>query len=376
MSNRPRLAPRRSTSVTVPGRRKGAAIVDDLDTQRIIHQLRALADDVVSDRSDPEPPLMSLEQTWGPFDIIREIGCGGFGTVYLAWESKLERVVALKLLRHVDGASAAIHEGRMLALAEHPNIVRALGVDEHEGRAGLWMEYIQGVTLKEYLLRNGTLGAHEACCIGVYLCQAIAAVHRAGLLHRDIKIHNVMREDGTGRIVLMDFGSGAVRSEDPSEMPALVGTPVYLAPELLTGSAPTVASDIYSLGVVLYHLVTLEFPTPGCTIELALSSQCNRQFVPLSDRRPDLPASFSAIVSRALARNPTRRYETVGAMQEDLVHAMGLAVRHVEAAPSCRCNGHPFLAPGVSRRNAVPRSRATRDMDRRGPGAVVQFPRK
>jgi serine/threonine protein kinase len=369
MSHRPRSTPRRSTSVTKRGRY-------DLDTQRIIRQLRALADDVVSDQSDPEPPAISIGPTWGPFDIIREIGRGGFGTVYLVWESKLERVVALKLLHHVDGASAVVHEGRMLAHAEHPNIVRALGADEHEGRVGLLMEYIQGVTLKEYLQRNGTLGAHEASGIGIYLCQAIAAVHRAGLLHRDIKVHNVMREDKTGRIVLMDFGSGAVRSEDACEMPALVGTPLYLAPELLTGSAPTVASDIYSLGVVLYHLVTLEFPTPGRTIEVAQASHRNRQFVPLLDRRPDLPASFIAIVSRALARNPARRYGTVGAMQEDLIEAMGLAVRDVETVPSCRCNGHGFPAPRVSRRNAVPSLHAPRHLDHGGLRAVVEFPGK
>jgi serine/threonine protein kinase len=190
-------------------------------------------------------------------------------------------------------------------------------------------------------------------------------VHRAGLLHRDIKVHNVMREDNTGRIVLMDFGTSAVRSEDACEMPALVGTPLYLAPELLAGSPPTVASDMYSLGVVLYHLVTLEFPTPGRTVEVAQASYRNRQFVPLLDRRPDLPSSFIAIVSRALARNPARRYGTAGAMLEDLIQAMQLVVRHVESVPSCRCNGHGFLAPRVSRRNA-----------HRGPGKVVEFPGK
>jgi eukaryotic-like serine/threonine-protein kinase len=299
-------------------------MLNDFDTQQAIGQLRALADEAAGEPWTA-PPSISTRSSWGPFDIIREIGRGAFGTVYLAWESKLGRVVALKLLHHVDRTSAALHEGRLLALAEHPNVVRVLGVDEHDGVVGLWMEFVSGVTLKEYLQKNGTLSAYEVSNIGICLCQAIAAVHRAGLLHRDIKVHNVMREDRTGRIVLMDFGSGAFRSDDARDMPDLAGTPLYLAPELLRGAAPTAASDIYSLGVVLYHLVTLEFPVFGDTIEIAHASHRSGQCVPLLDRRPDLPAAFIAIVSRALAPNPTRRYGTVGTMQDDLIRA--LAVR-------------------------------------------------
>jgi len=324
------------------GRRKKAAL-DTFDTQQVIRQLRTLVADAARETWNPEPPPIPMRPTWGPFDIIREIGRGGFGTVYLAWDSKLGRVVALKLLHQVGRSTAALHEGRMLALAEHPNVVRVLSVDEHDGLVGLSMEFIDGVTLKEYLERNGTLGAHEASHIGVCLCQAIAAVHRAGLLHRDIKVHNVMREDGTGRIVLMDFGSGAFRSDDAQDRLDLVGTPLYLAPELLSGCAATAASDIYSLGVVLYHLVTLEFPVPDDTIEIAPASHHREQFVPLPDRRPDLPASFIGIVSRALAPDPARRYKTVGAMQEDLIQAMGLAVRPIGTTPLIRHAGYGSL---------------------------------
>ena len=326
MSKGRRSTPRRTRSATTRGRRKNAALLNDFDTQQAIQQLRALADDAARE-AVTAPPSISTRSSWGPFAIIREIGRGGFGTVYLAWESGLERVVALKLLHHVDPSSPAFHEGRLLALAEHPNVVRVLGVGEHDGVVGLWMEFISGVTLKEYLEKNGTLSAQEVSNIGICLCQAIAAVHRAGLLHRDIKVHNVMREDRTGRIVLMDFGSGAFRSDDARDMPDLAGTPLYLAPELLSGSAATTASDIYSLGVVLYHLVTLDFPVSGDTIEIAHASHRSRQVVPLLDRRPDLPAAFIAIVSRALAPNPARRYGTVGAMQDDLIQILTLTVR-------------------------------------------------
>jgi serine/threonine protein kinase len=300
-------------------------MANDFDTQQAIRQLRALAEDAA--REPRTAPPISLGSSWGPFNIIRELGRGGFGTVYLAWESTLERVVALKLLHHVDRSSEALHEGRMLALADHPNVVRVHGVDEHDGVVGLWMEFVSGVTLKEFLERNGTLSAQEVSNIGICLCHAIAAVHQAGLLHRDIKVHNVMREDRTGRIVLMDFGSGAFRSDDARDMPDLAGTPLYLAPELLSGAAPTTASDIYSLGVVLYHLATLEFPVSGDTIEIAHASHSSGQCVPLVDRRADLPGAFIAIVSRALASNPAVRYRTVGMMQDDLIQALTLPVR-------------------------------------------------
>jgi serine/threonine protein kinase len=346
MSNGRRSTSRHSTSVTTRGRRKNAAALDDFDTQQVIRQFRALADHVVRDRRNPPSPPIAKRSTWGCFDIIREIGHGGFGTVYLAWDSTLERAVALKLLHRTGRSSAALQEGRMLALAEHPNVVRVLGADEHDGVVGLWMEYIKGVTLKQFLERNGTLGAHEAINIGICLCQAIAAVHHAGLLHRDIKVHNVMREDKTGRIVLMDFGSGALRTDDATEMSDLVGTPLYLAPELLTGSPATIASDIYSLGVVLYHLVTLEFPIAGDTIEIAQASHRSGQFIPLLDRRPDLPADFIAIVSRALARDPEQRFETVGAMQENLIQATALAAGS-NRAPVSSQRLRLAVAPGL-----------------------------
>jgi serine/threonine protein kinase len=248
--------------------------------------------------------------------------------VYLAWDSTLERAVALKLLHHADRSSAAMREARLLALAAHPNVVRVLGADEHDGIVGLWMEFIEGVTLQEFLKKSGALGAHEALAIGIHLAHAVAAVHRAGLIHRDIKVQNVMREDRTGRIVLMDFGSSVVRTDDEDEIPDLVGTPCYIAPELLAGCPATVASDIYSLGVVLYHLVTLDFPLHET--DTAADARDDARLVPLSDRRPDLPAAFACVVSRALAVDPADRYESVGAMQDDLIHAMESSLRSWE----------------------------------------------
>jgi serine/threonine protein kinase len=324
MCRRRWLSPADSDALTVSGVAQLAT--DDIDTRQVIRHVRARAADAASEADDSQRRALQ-PSTWGPFDIIREIGRGGYGTVYLAWESTLERAVALKLLHDADRSSAALNEGRLLALAEHPNVVRVLGADEHDGVVGLWMEFVKGITLREFLEKNGPLGAHEASAIGICLCQAVAAVHWAGLVHRDIKVHNVMREDGTGRIVLMDFGSGAIRTDDLNDLSDVVGTPLYLAPELLTGSPATIVSDVYSLGVVLYHLVTLDFPVRDESTVGGCKTHSTGPIVPLTDRRPDVPVPFAYIVSRALSLDPAQRYETVGAMQQDLIRGIGLDLR-------------------------------------------------
>src|SRR5262245_48789425 len=203
------------------------------------------------------PPFARL--TWGPLEIRRTIGHGRFGTVHVAWDPSLEREVALKILRSADQSAAVIREARLLARVRHPNVVTVYGVDQHDNAVGLWMDLIEGLTLRQVLALRGVLGAQEAALIGIDLCRAVAAVHKAGLVHRDIKVHNVMRETG-GRIVLMDFGAGEDRSDPSRAIHGSIGTPVYTAPEIFSGAPATIASDVYSVGVVLYHLVTMQYP--------------------------------------------------------------------------------------------------------------------
>ena len=190
---------------------------------------------------------------WGPLLLRGTIGQGHFGTVYLAWDETLERQVALKLLAGTARAGEIIQEGRLLARVRHPNVVTVYGADRHDGVVGLWMEFVDGLTLARVVATRGALDATEAALIGIDLCRAVAAVHKAGLVHRDIKAHNVMREGG-GRIVLMDFGAGELRTER-SGTGSAAGTPLYLAPELFDGAPATIASDVYSMGVLLFHLV-------------------------------------------------------------------------------------------------------------------------
>jgi serine/threonine-protein kinase len=257
---------------------------------------------------------------WGSLQLLEVVGRGASGDVFRAWDMRLEREVALKLLG-ADGSpsdsvgSVVIDEARLLARIRHPNIVTVFGADRVEGRVGLWMEYVRGRTLEALLRDQGALSAHEATLVGLDLCRAVSAVHGAGLLHRDIKAQNVMREAG-GRLVLMDFGS--VREEPGGARAELAGTPLYLAPEIFEHAPATPASDLYSIGVLLYRLVTCGYPVTGRTFTELVDAHRERRRTWLRDARPDLPLDFVRAVEKALAFDPSERYTSAGAMEAAL----------------------------------------------------------
>src|SRR6476620_7665473 len=282
---------------------ESSASVDD---STVIRELRALSELVAVHRSVSVPLVPGdapgLKDAWGPLEIRREIGRGAYATVYLAWDPGLEREVALKLLNAAPGAeqsAAVVQEARLLARVDHPNVVRVFGIDEHDGALGLAMEFIEGLTLKRLLAERGAFSAREAALTGFDLCGAVAAVHRAGLIHRDVKTQNVMRAVG-GRIVLMDFGGVGNRSDRSSFALSTKGTPLYLAPEVLEGSPASVASDVYSLGVLLFNLVTQRHPVEGASTEDLIQAHRRRETLSLADLRPDLPDAFVMVVNRAL----------------------------------------------------------------------------
>src|SRR4029077_12476711 len=190
-------------------------------------------------------------------------------------------------------------------------------------RVGLWMELVRGATLEQQLTAHGAFSAREAALVGIDLCRALAAIHAAGLIHRDVKAQNVMREDG-GRIVLMDLGTG--READAvgvhRAVPDLAGTPLYLAPEIFTGAAASERTDLYSLGVLLYHLVTCSFPVRATRIEELQDGHRRGRGVRLRDARADLPTAFVQVVDRATAGDSSKRYESAGALEADLAHAL------------------------------------------------------
>jgi hypothetical protein len=258
---------------------------------------------------------------WGRYQLEHKLGEGSFGRVYSAWDPELERHVAIKILHRLVADTHQKHrllrEGRALARVRHSNVVSVLGIEAHEDQVGLCMEFVRGETLASVVRRHGTLSARETVLIGEDLCRALSAVHRAGFIHRDIKARNVMREQA-GRIVLMDFGTG--RESDRPELPGeLAGTPLYMAPEVLSGEPASPRSDVYSLGVLLYYLVTAAYPVDGRTMDEVLDAHIHRRRTLLSERRPDLPVSFIRVIEKAIAAEPDERYATAG----ELLQALG-----------------------------------------------------
>jgi TolB-like protein len=282
-----------------------------------------------SGTTEEQPPAHAARdpERWGELILIEELGEGSFGTVYRAHDPQLDRPVAVKFLRRNAStdeqlASRLLHEGRTLARVRHPNVVTVYGAGEHEGRIGLWMEFVRGLTLEQMLGSHGAFSAGEAGLVGYELCGALAAVHHAGLVHGDVKAQNVMREEG-GRLVLMDFGAGQKRSEPGTSGRRVVGTPLYMAPEVLTGAEATVRSDVYSLGVLLYHLVTNAFPVTAAAFGDLVSAHGRGEITPLQDVRPHLARPFVRVVEQAIDPDPARRFASTGQMEAALARILG-----------------------------------------------------
>lgn len=264
-------------------------------------------------------------QRWGPFEHLQRVGRGSFGEVYRAFDPTLQRHVALKLLlpsqlNRESEATAVLREARAIARLRHPNVVPVYGVDRHEGRVGFWSDFVRGETLVAILRARGPMSAREAALIGLDVCRAVSALHAAGLVHRDIKAGNIMREEG-GRILLMDFGLSQEHGKDDNRAS---GTPLYMAPELLDGQPASVASDIYAIGVLLFNLLTSEYPVRGATREELRANHHAGNRRSLLDIRPDLPEALVFVVETAISTKPDARFATAGRMAVALGDAVGL----------------------------------------------------
>lgn len=277
----------------------------------------------------PRPRPGVAVGTFGDLDLLEKVGEGASAEVYRAWDRRLEREVAVKLVRTAPSGgqsrgAAALAEGRLLARLRHENVARVFRAEERDGVVGIEMEFVRGRTLAQLVAERGPFGAREATLVGMDLCRALAAVHGAGLLHRDLKAQNVLREEG-GRILLVDFGIGqeAAPTTEPGARHTVTGTPLYLAPELFAGVAPSVASDLYSLGVLLYFLATGRFPIAAKNLEQIREAQREGRATPLREARADLPSAFVRAVERALERQPEARFASAAAMETALAEVLG-----------------------------------------------------
>jgi len=269
----------------------------------------------------PEFPPLPPDASWGSLRLVEKIGEGTYGEVFRAFDSALQLEVAVKILRRSPKDEAAtesfFEEARRLARVRHPNVLQVFGAAQHDGRVGIWSELVRGRTLEESILTDGPFGPREAAVIGIDLCGAVAAVHRAGLLHRDLKTRNVMREQG-GRIVLMDFGAVSELAGTPLLRKAGYGTPITVAPELLRGDSATPATDIYALGVLLYRLVTGRYPVEATSLVELVEKHHRGEWTPLREVRPDLPGDFLAVIEKAIDPEPKRRHSGPGDLERAL----------------------------------------------------------
>ena len=342
-----------------------------IDRLKILQDLASLHRAPAVDASNSTEPARSSEVTdhdaargrrWGHLTLLELVGRGAYGEVYRARDTRLDRDVALKLLPVDAGetrASSIIEEGRLLARVRHSNVVIIYGAERRGSQVGLWMEFIDGRTLEQILQEGKRFTVAETVDIGIQLCDAVAAVHTAGLLHRDIKSQNVMLAEN-GRAVLMDFGTG--RDVADESVAGVAGTPLYLAPELLSGCDPSVQSDLYSLGVILYHLLTHSYPVRADSLRELRRAHGRAERGDLRRARPDVPPKVARIIERALTPEPADRYSTARSFAAELaalrrrqprvsmLHGIGAAAVLVAVAwlPSLSNIARPGERPATS----------------------------
>jgi serine/threonine-protein kinase len=282
----------------------------------------------------PPVALGLASARWAHLHLFEPLGRGSYGTVFRAWDSRLAREVAVKIIEAGGTVqSSTLVEAQRLARVRHPHVVTIYGADSIDGRVGIWMERLDGQTLHELVQSSDVLSAREAALIGADVCSALAAVHVAGLLHRDIKPQNVVRAKG-GRTVLMDFGAG--REIVDSTAVDLAGTPLFMAPELLAGATASVQSDLYGVGALLFFLTTGSAPVTDSTLADVRALHAAGAGRPLRDVRPDLPGAFVSIVERALSRAADKRFGSAGEMERALSAFVALPIASVPARPEVR----------------------------------------
>ena len=259
----------------------------------------------------------ALPKTIGRFEIIRVLGEGSQGTVYLANDPRLQRQVAIKSLRiaeaHPEQVQALINEARIVSKLQHPNIVALFDAIEHAGQHYLVFEYVAGMTLAGLIRKDGRLEKNRAVSIVVALLDGIAYAHGKGVIHRDMKPSNIML-DGNGVPRIMDFGIATTSGAQQESQ----GTPNYMAPESITNKASNPGSDIFAVGMVLYAMLTGKPAAQGTSVKELLHNIVNTPFALPSEANPEVDEQLDGIVMQALAKNPRERYADAHAMRQAL----------------------------------------------------------
>lgn len=274
-------------------------------------------------------------QTLGEYRLLRRLGQGGMGQVYLAEQISLKRKVALKLLRgdlgsHPTALERFKREAEAVARATHANIVQVYAIGEDSGRHYMALEYVEGKNLRDYLEKKGPPDVLISISILRQVAAALQRAHELGVIHRDIKPENILMTR-SGEVKVADFGLSRIFADDQqplhlTQSGVTMGTPLYMSPEQVEGKPIDPRTDIYSLGVTAYHLLAGEPPFRGQTpFEVALQ-HVQKTPLPLSELRPDLPPELCALVHRMLAKLPDERCQTAKEITRELARLRDVLV--------------------------------------------------
>jgi predicted Ser/Thr protein kinase len=287
----------------------------------------------------------------GRFRVERRIGSGGFGTVYRAWDERLERPVAVKVIESEAEAPRVTREAQAVARLDHRNLATLYELDHENGRAFLVSELIDGPTLRE-LGRNGELSDRLVASLGADCAAALAHAHRNGVVHRDVKPENVLVAPG-GEARLVDFGIARIDGESTlTRTGDVLGTLGYMAPEQAAGLRPGPAADVYSLALTTYECLTGEHPRIGDG-PAATARAIDAPIEPLAQLRPDLPEPLSETIDAALDMDPELR-----PLASELESALGAHDRELDGAKLPPVLRPADDAPPVKRALRAPRSLA------------------
>ena len=258
----------------------------------------------------------------GRYEIERELGRGAMGVVYLGLDPKISRRVAIKTLsfRDFDTAQLNVIKERFFREAEaagrlnHPNIVTVYDVGEETDLAFIAMDYVEGKSLDRCVSESALLPIVEVYEIIAAVADALAYAHQQNIVHRDIKPGNIMYDQNRGLVKVADFGIARIVDESKTKTGDMLGSPVYMSPEQLKGAKVTGVSDVYSLGVTFYQLLTGTLPFTGDSIANIAYQILNKKFVSVREIRPELSAGVVRVVNKALQKEPSKRYESAAEM--------------------------------------------------------------
>ncbi len=293
-------------------------------------KLKSLDEDLslseVTEPAAPTPPEARKIESVGPggrYRIERELGRGAMGVVYQAHDTRLDRRIALKQLSshlsHDRGFFIRFQqEARALARLSHPNIVQVYDFFQDETIAWIAMEFVKGRELGEILEQSGPLAPAEAARLGAQMARAMDYAHEQGVIHRDFKPANVLVTE-RGETKIMDFGMARLAQSNSHTLAGtLMGSPAYMSPEQGAGEVASARSDVYSLGVTLYEMLTGTVPFEGENMTAVIVQHATKAPEPPRERRPDIPEALDALILGMLAKDPAKRPQAMAAIAEAL----------------------------------------------------------